>query len=166
MTLESIRGIYYLCRTYLIKRETSSWTLCRLYCSSVAFTIAAHHIILAARHDPTIWQEKNGYNNDETRKPSILEESLMNSDRKRHSSCSRLRLLRSRTQPMHGRKFAASSLSASASPWRQREHRKWRWAPTAGEASLKVFVSAAVPAGTKAIHAGPWRLRGCAKMWE
>lgn len=90
----------------------------------------------------------------------------MNSDHKRHSSCSRLRLLRSRTQPMHGRKFAASSLSASASPWRQRERRKWRWAPTAREASLKVFVSAAVPAGRKTIDAGPWRLFGGAQRCE
>lgn len=85
----------------------------------------------------------------------------MNWDRKRHSSCSRLSLLRSRAQ----RKFTLPSLSVSASPWRQRGHCKWRCAPVAVEASLKVTITAAVPAWRQT-GTGPWRLFGDAQRCE
>lgn len=89
----------------------------------------------------------------------------MNSARKRHSFCSRRRPLRSRAQSTRGRKFIAPSLSVSASPWRQRERRKWRCAPISGEDSRKVTISAAVPARRKT-GAGPWRLLGDAQRCE
>lgn len=89
----------------------------------------------------------------------------MNSDRQRHSSCSRLPPLRSRYQTMRAWKFAAPSLSVS-SPWRQREDRKWRCAALAGEAPLKITVTAAVPAQRQTENRSLETLWGCAKMWE
>ncbi len=165
MTLDFSDWIY-LCITSLMKGEPSS-VLC-LYLSSVAFVRAAHmipdtrsrHLVLKKKKE-----KKTGCNNDETRSSSILEESLMNSDRKRHSSCSRLPLIRSRTQSTRGRKFIAPSLSVSASPWRQREYCKWRHTPIAGEASLKVAISATELAWRQT-GTGPWRLFGDAQRCE
>lgn len=114
---------------------------------------------------PFGYKKKTGYNNGETRSSSILEEFLMNSDRKRHPFCSRLPMLRSRTQSMRGRTFTAPSLSVSPSPWRQRKHSKWRCASIAGGASLKVTNTAAVPAWRQTGN-GPWRLFGDAQRCE
>ncbi len=77
---------------------------------SCIYSSAHISVSTSAHQDPVIWREKTGYNSDGTRSSSILGESLMNSDRTRHSFCSRLRPLRFRTQSTRGRRFTAPSL--------------------------------------------------------